>query len=213
MKLAINDLYGDNSETVIETLEEGSSSDFFDSISNMNFSFSEIDSINIENTISHINYFILAWMILHTMLGVLDFYLKYFIIAAKDNLVPNQKIGKQELKNTIILWSSYLPCLAIAWLYTITDGVWQTVYGAATILAFTIKFFAIDLPKSVIIKIIKGQDTTVIGSMLSAPFRIIKGFSKKGNSKVASGAVSIAKDIGSELGGIFKSGGEKEDKK
>lgn len=136
-------------------------------------------SIDLSTWLSHMNYFILAFILLHTAINLITFRHKYFVVAPVDCQLQNQDIARKALIDAAKMWFSYFPCLALYNLHLSIDGSWGATFGVVAVLAFAAKFIFLDLPKTPLVDIFKGQDSTLVGTIIGRPINAIKALAEK----------------------------------
>ncbi len=122
-----------------------------------NFDFSPI--------LSAVNYFVLAWIIVHSVLLLLEFYLHFFKFAAMDEFLENQETGRKKFFESWGMWGEYLFTLFFYALYQYFHDVPVVGFllGIGTIGFFIYTFFVKALPKTPLLDVFQGKDSSLVG--------------------------------------------------
>ena len=124
---------GGVNQTVQNISNTVSNNSFF---SFLNFDFSPI--------LTAVNYFVLAWIIVHSVFLLLEFYVHFFKFAAMDEFLENQELGRKKFFESWGMWGEYLFALFFYALYQYFQDVPVVAFllGIGAIGFFIYTFFA-----------------------------------------------------------------------
>jgi hypothetical protein len=114
--------------------------------------------------------FVLAWIIIHTILLLIDSVMHYFVFAPQDDFYDNIEGGKKRFYDSWYIWWTYLLCMLPFGLYVFWTGntTLTFFFGMITLIALLCQFFFVDLGKSPLLAIFKGEDNTIIGKTIKS---------------------------------------------
>lgn len=189
-----------------QTVTVQHSTNWWDNLSNIdltNFSFFPI--------LSTLNYFFLAWIIVHTALLLTESYLYYFKFAALDDFLENQQTGHTKFMESWELWKDYIFAVLFFLFYVLTYKIpiLGVIVGALASIYYFYAFVFKSLPKTPILDVFQGKDNSIIGRAVQTLKKVVpkkdtKKDTKKSGEKddKSSGNQSLLGGIISGLGGI-----------
>jgi hypothetical protein len=124
----------------------------------------------VENLLRNSNMFMLAWMIVHTIYFLADFFVFFFTLASKDDFLDNQEYGQKKFYDSLNMWTYYLPFLIgiLSFSYFKDNQVMAIIIGIASLLYLLWKFLFIDFAKTPLISILTGEDTSILGRSMKS---------------------------------------------
>jgi purine-cytosine permease-like protein len=103
------------------------------------------DSFGMDVWLSRINYIVLAWVIVYTILFVCDFF--FYRIRYNEGEVTREKKGVRSLRVGIGMWWTYIACLGLFAFYSFNNSEFKILIGWITIVAYILKVIIADLPE------------------------------------------------------------------
>jgi hypothetical protein len=140
------------------------------STTSSNFSLGFLTTELVETLLKNANMFMLAWMLVHSIYFLADFFVFYFTLASKDDFLDNQEYGQKKFYDSLHMWTYYLPFLVglLAFGWFSSNSVLAIVIGIASLLYIVWKFFFIDFSKTPLISILTGEDTSILGRSMKS---------------------------------------------
>jgi hypothetical protein len=166
---------------------------------------------NFQPVLHAVNYFVLAWILVHSLFLLIEFYVHFFKFAAMDEFLTNQEIGRKKFFESWGMWGHYLISLCFFTLYQWFAAVYMIGFLLAVVsfISFGYTFFAKALPKTPIIDIFEGKDDSLVGrgvkqfinfrTKLSPPLKKNSSVSKEKSDPKAESSQSL---VGGVISGL-----------
>jgi hypothetical protein len=113
-------------------------------------------NLELGNILHTLNYLVLAWTIVYSILFVWDFF--YYRVKYNDYEVEREKQGVKSMNIALAMWYSYIMALLLFFFYTISPAFLAPFVGWVAVFGYLFKVFVADMP-----------DIPVIGKFFGLP--------------------------------------------
>lgn len=153
-----------------------------------------------------VNYAVLAVCVVVSGLLLMDFFIRYFKMTAQDDFLSNHLLAKKHFFQSFNTWTTYLPLLALLYLYANFASVspWNIIIAIAFFITAVIKIVW-EYSKTPVSKVLSGDDESIIGRFFKSLQGVTgggKSKDKKGNGSVVEFTGGILGEVASQVGGL-----------